>query len=168
LISSKSNTKSYTKDSFDSYKNAVQSHLQTKSQSQTKELVIQSDKCRKDLQKQIQYLLTSVILTKMCLLKYIAEIVNIKHNSICFKEEDLSKQKEAYHILSQEEQDKYKTMFKKNRDDIMFYRDLFASMKIEHKTCEDQKIKVNQYAKELDLVMIDLANISQKLYKTNL
>jgi hypothetical protein len=137
---------SYSKNSFDSYKN----------------------KCKKDLQKQIQQLLNSVILTKMCLIKYIAEIVDIKHNSICVKDEDLSKQKQAFTLLSQDEQNKYKKMVKENRDDIMFYRDLLTFIKIDDKTCEDQKLQVDKYTRELDLVMTDLATISQKLYKINL
>jgi hypothetical protein len=151
-----SKNSTYSKNSFSSYKSASYKP-------------IESDKCKKDLQKQIQQLISSVILTKMCLLKYIADIVDIKNNSICVREEDLSKQKQAYHILSQDEQNKYKKMFKQNRDDIMFYKDLLTSIKInDTNTCEEQKLKIDKYAKELNLLMDDLETISQKLYKTNL
>jgi hypothetical protein len=111
-----------------------------------------SKACVARLRIRIRNILNTLILTKMCLIKYISDVLDLPNITPCDSMENADnhkKRKEAFLKLTATGQKAYKEKFIKSRDDILFYKDVFISIDLKDTTCEDQERQVETYIKEL-------------------
>ena len=126
-----------------------------------------SKTCVARLRTRIRNILNTLILTKMCLIKYISDILDLPNITPCDSMENASNQKkrqEAFLKLTATEQKAYKEKFIKSRDDILFYKDVFISIQVDETTCEDQERQVETYIQDLNRTLEEFNNI---VYKKN-
>lgn len=126
-----------------------------------------SKTCVARLRTRIRNILNTLILTKMCLIKYISDILDLPNITPCDSMENASnhkKRQEAFLKLTATQQKAYKEKFIKSRDDILFYKNIFITIQVEDKTCEDQENQVEIYIQDLNRTLEEFNNI---VYKKN-
>jgi hypothetical protein len=126
--------------------------------------------CKKDIEefkKELKYTINIVIFSKMCLIKYLGDILNIKNTKSICNNIDISQQITAFNKLPIGKQNAYREMFKKHRQDIYRYQDLFIGITATDIKCNDLIVLKKQYEKDkedLNNIFADLTNLSEDLY----
>ena len=127
--------------------------------------------CSTDLNNFKQNLRTTLsinILSKICIVKIIADILNEKNSRImCDKNSDISEQKEKFDKLPESRKEKYKNIFNKNKKFIFDYRDYYVALLAEENIeCKKLPAIKQEYAKQiihLDEIFRDFSNINEDL-----
>lgn len=134
---------------------AVQQHIRSLEESKES---LDEDKAIK-CQMQIQDISNTMIKSKMCLIKYIATIMNQKgpddDNKCAIV--DITKQKEAFNKFSERVKNTYKDAYERNKDILVKYQKQFATMT----ECNHANLKI--ITKELGDTAQELTNLLEDL-----
>lgn len=112
-------------------------------------------------QKQLDYILNVTIYSKMCLLKYIAQILATRpppdvHK--CDREIDVSKQRETFNKLPKLIRDSYLSTYKKHKDSLLKYKHILSTMD----PCDINVLE--NMSQDLIDISHDLSNIFEDLF----